>query len=190
VKSGRKPATEALLAWRGGSGESLDELVSLVYDELCRLAIRAMSDERSDHTYSAAGLVHEAFIRLVDSTVSWQDRAHFFAVAARVMRYVLVERLRLREETAAPVSSTIDPDEPLYVAPERLPAVANLDQALGSIASEEPRASQVLELHYFGGLTPDEIAEALDISLVTVHRDLRMAKARLRENLRQGDVEA
>jgi RNA polymerase sigma factor (TIGR02999 family) len=181
----RKPVTALLLAWRAGDQTALDRLMSLVHDELHRLAQRCMRGERPDHTLQATALVNEAYLRLADADVDWKDRAHFFAVAATAMRRILVDyaRGRGRKKRAGVMISL---DESVLIAPDREAELLAIDDALTQLAGHDERAARVVELHYFGGLTYDEIAEALGISAATVDRDLRFAKAWLYRELKDG----
>src|SRR5829696_6097476 len=146
--------TKILLEWRGGNEEALNRLMPMVYDELRRLAGRYMRSERSGHTLQATALVNEAYIRLVDMKVSWQDRAHFFAVAARLMRRLLVDHARAhhrakREGDAAKVSL----DDVVEVSSSRSSNVIAIDEALTRLAQFDSRKSEILELRFFGGLS-------------------------------------
>jgi RNA polymerase sigma factor (TIGR02999 family) len=181
----RKPVTALLLAWRAGDQTALDRLMSLVHDELHRLAQRCMRGERPDHTLQATALVNEAYLRLADADVDWKDRAHFFAVAATAMRRILVDyaRSRGRKKRAGVMISL---EESVLIAPDREAELLAIDDALTRLAGHDERAAQVVELHYFGGLTYDEIAEARGISAATVDRDLRFAKAWLYRELKDG----
>jgi RNA polymerase sigma factor (TIGR02999 family) len=170
--------TQLLTEWRTGHPQALERLTPLVYDELRRLARGYMRTERGSHTLQATAVVHEAFLRLVQANVDLQDRQHFFALASRLMRRVLVDHAKsrsrakrdggVRDHTAVDlddVSLSIDVD------------VVALDEALEGLLQLEPRLAQVIELHYFGGMTYDEIATAVGTSAATVHRDIRLAKA-------------
>lgn len=182
-----KPVTELLRAWRDGDDRALDRLLPLVQDELHRLAQRCMRSERPDHTLQATALMHEAYLRLVDSDVTWQDRAHFFAVASQVMRRVLVDYARAasrQKRGGGQIRVTLD--EGIVVSPERADDLLALDEALEALGHHDPRKARVVELHYFGGLTYDETAEAIGVSAATVDRDLRMAKAWLYRELTEG----
>ncbi|MGH7471484.1 MAG: sigma-70 family RNA polymerase sigma factor [Longimicrobiales bacterium] len=176
--SAGSPVTALLLDWRRGDQEALDRLIPLVYAELRHIAARQLRNERPDHTLEATALVHEAYGRLVDAEISWQDRAHFFAVAARTMRRVLVDHARAQQRTkrgAGAVRVTLDDKIALDAAdPDDILA---LDRALDALAELDARKAEVVQLHFFGGLTYDHIAEALGISAATVDRDLRMARA-------------
>ena len=179
--------TQMLLEWRGGNEDALERLMPMVYDELRRLAAHYMRTERKSHTLQATALVNEAYIRLVDMKVSWQDRAHFFAVAARLMRRLLVDHARghrraKREGDAVKVTL----GEALEVSSSPASNVLAVDEALTRLAEFDPRKSEILELRYFGGLNNDEVAEALNISRATVQRDLRLAKTWLIRELKRG----
>ena len=176
--------TVLLDAWRSGDSNALEQLTPLVYNELRRLAQRYMRSERAGHTLQATAVVNEAFVKLIDMEVPWQDRAHFFAVAARLMRRILVDHAKAhrRVKRGGPVT-TLSLEEALVVGDEPDQDLVALDEALTRLAAFDERKSNIVELHYFGGLTYDEMAEALGISPATVHRDLRMAKAWLHNEL-------
>ena len=177
--------TELLVAWSGGDDSALQQLMPLVHAELYRLARREMRGERQGHTLQTTALVNEAYLRLVDmSGVTWNDRAHFFAMSARLMRRILVDharaRLYLKRGGGAAVVSF---DEGLTVCPEPGTDLVALDDALQALAAVDARKSQVVELRFFGGLSVDETAAALDVSTGTVLRDWRLAKAWLLRQL-------
>ena len=177
--------TQLLGEWRSGDRQALDKLTPIVYEELRRLARYYMRGERSDHTLQATGLVHEAFSRLAGAEVPWQDRAHFFAVAARLMRRILIDHAKARrsEKRGGGARHTSFDDRQPASAAE--PAdLLDIDEALTRLSAVDARKADALVLHYFGGLTHDEIAQALDISAATVDRDLRLAKAWLKNELR------
>jgi len=183
-----KSVTRLLREWRRGRSAALEELMPLVYDELRRLAKGYLRSERKGHTLQGTALVNEAYVRLVDMDVSWQDRAHFFAVAARLMRRMLVDHARSRgRDKRGGGEGAITLDEPFVAAPERAPELLRLDDAMQRLARLDPRKSQVVELHFFGGMTYEETAEALGISPATVHRELRLAKAWLHHEMAGGD---
>lgn len=176
--------TQLLGAWRSGDEAALEQLTPLVYNELRRLAGRYMQGERPGHTLQATAVVNEAFMRMVDMDVPWQNRAHFFAIAARLMRRILVDHAKAhRREKRGGKFTDLTLDEGLVQAHERDPDMVNLDEAIKKLESVDERKANVIELHYFGGLTYDEIAEALGMSAATVDRDLRMAKAWLQNEL-------
>jgi len=180
----RQAVTRLLGKLRQGDREAFHQLIPLVYEQLRRLAARCLRAERSDHTLRATALVHEAYLRLVDAGGGWGDRLHFYAVAARVMRHILVDHARAgnREKRGAGAQH-ISLDEALAVGPASGPGLSELDDAMKRLATHDARKSQVVELLYFGGLTYDEIAEVLNISPATVHRELKMAKAWLQRDL-------
>jgi RNA polymerase sigma factor (TIGR02999 family) len=170
--------TELLLAWGSGDAEAFDRLVPLVHHELHRLARHYMARERPDHTLQTSALLNEAYLRLIEvKQVQWQNRAHFFAIAARMMRRILVDFARARDnEKRGGAVVKIALDEALVVSPEPEQDLVALDDALGALETIHPRKSRVVELRFFGGLTVDETAEALQISPDTVKRDWRFAK--------------
>lgn len=176
--------TRLLASWRAGDPASMERLMALVYAELQRLARRAMRGERADHTLQTTALVHEAFIALVDARVDWVDRAHFFAIAARQMRRILVNhgesRRAAKRGGVTPHVSLDELDEP--AGPARA-EISELDDVLRRLEAFDRRKAQILELHYFGGLTYAEIAEVMALSASTVDSELRFAKAWLKAQL-------
>ena len=180
----RRTATVLLLAWRGGDRAALDQLLPVVYGELAGLAHRALRSERSDHTLQTRALVHEAYLRLVDADISFQDRAHFMAVAARTMRRILVDHARARRRDKRGGDAVrIDMDKVELPAPGQGLDILDLHEALERLATFDARKSAIVELHFFGGLSYDETAEAVGVSAATVDRELRLAKAWLRVEL-------
>jgi RNA polymerase sigma-70 factor, ECF subfamily len=180
----RQEVTKLLQQWRGGNQEALDQLMPVVYDELRRLAKRCLYAERPGHTLRATALVHEAYLRLLDADISWQDRAHFYAVSARVLRRILVEYARAhRREKRGGGEEAIPLDEAIVVGPQAASTVLDLDEALERLAAVDTRKSELIQLLFFGGLTYEEAAAALDISPATVHRELKLAKAWLHREL-------
>jgi len=170
--------TQLLTEWRSGHPQALERLTPLVYDELRRLARNYMRSERGSHTLQATAVVHEAFLRLIQANVALQDRGHFFALASRLMRRVLVDhaKSRSRIKRNAGARDFIAEDMGETLPPVDFDVIA-LDDALEGLQQMEPRLAQVIELHYFGGLTYDQIAEAVGTSAATVHRDIRLARA-------------
>lgn len=170
--------THLLQAWSAGDGHALEALTPLVYQELHRTAQRYMAQERPDHTLQATALIDEVYLRLVDcDRVSWQDRNHFFAVCARLMRRILTDFARSRhylKRGAGVRPITFDKD--LYVTAEPAADLVALDQALHGLASVDKRKSDVVELRFFGGLSVKETASVLGVSDETVKRDWRLAK--------------
>jgi RNA polymerase sigma factor (TIGR02999 family) len=171
--------TQLLLDARDGGRESLDELVPRVYEELKRLARDRLRRERPDHTLTTTALVHEAYLKLVDvNRVRWQDRAHFLAMASRVMRRVLVEYARRRKAgKRGGGRRRVELDEARLIPDSYAERVLELHEALIRLEDINPRQREILEQRYFGGLTLEETAEALGVSLTTVKRDLRFARA-------------
>jgi RNA polymerase sigma factor (TIGR02999 family) len=180
--------TGLLVRWRGGDREALDALTPLVYDELRRLAKSYLRRERPDHTLDGTALVHEAYMRLVDQrNVEWRNRNHFFALAAELIRRILVDHARARiaaKRGGANVKLSLD--EALAPADEKDLNILALDDALVALAKADPQQSRIVELRYFAGLTIEETADVMEISPATVKRDWTTAKAFLkREMLRK-----
>ena len=171
--------TSLLKAWGGGDPQALDQLTPLVYDELRRLARRYMRRERTGQTLQTTALAHEAYLRLVDAEgVRWQDRAHFFAVAAQMMRRILVDAARARRAAKRHGSGIrVTFHDEIPVAAGRDTELIALDDALSALAAFDPRRARVVELRFFGGLSVEETAEVLKISAQSVLRDWRLAKA-------------
>ena len=171
--------TRLLIDWGNGDRAALDKLTPLVHEELRRMARQYMSRERPGHTLQTTALVNEAYLRLVDQRQAhWQNRAHFFAVAARVMRHILIDHARqhVRAKRGGK-TQRISLDEAAVMSPERASDLLALDEALDELATIDPRRSRVVELRYFGGLNIDETAEVLKVTPTTVSRDWRWAKA-------------
>src|SRR5215813_13523717 len=171
--------TQLLLDWRNGDQTALDRLMPLVYEELRRIAGHYMRNERQGHTLQTSALVNEAYLRLVDhENIAWQNRAHFFGVAAQAMRRILVDYARLRHRAKrAGAAQRVSFDEAMTLAEERAAELITLDDALEELAKVDPRKSRVVELRYFGGLSVEETAEALGVSSMTVMRDWNTARA-------------
>jgi len=180
--------TEWLVAWSGGDDAALQRLMPVVHAELRRLARREMRRERAGHTLQTTALVNEAYLRLVDmSGVSWNDRAHFFAMSARLMRRILVDHARSHlYQKRGGGAKVVSFDEGLTVTSGPRADLVALDDALKSLARFDERKSQVVELRFFGGLSVDETAAALDVSPSTVLRDWRLAKSWLLKELDSG----
>ena len=181
--------TELLQSWRTEkSRDAFDALVDILYQELESLAQRAMRGERSDHTLQTQALLHEAYLRLIDAKVDWSGRAHFLAVAARTMRRVLVDhakaRRRLKRDGGVRVALT-DVLEPEDTAAAPVDMMV-LSDAIDRLAAQDERKAQIVELHFFGGLTCEEAGEALAVSVSTIERELRVARAWLRRDLATG----
>jgi RNA polymerase sigma factor (TIGR02999 family) len=180
-----RAVTELLEEWRSGDDAALEELTPLVYEELRRVARRYMRSERPGHTLQATGLVNEAFIRMAGMDVQWTDRAHFYAVAARLMRRILIDYAKAsRSDKRGGGQRLLTLERADAVPGQSGPAdLLALDCALTQLAAIDGRKSDIVVLHFFGGMTYDEIAEALGISAATVHRDLRLGKAWLLNEL-------
>jgi RNA polymerase sigma factor (TIGR02999 family) len=179
--------TGLLLAWRGGDSTALDRLFPLVYDELRRIAHRQLGLERPDHTLGTTALVHEAYLKLVDQTrAQLADRAHFYAVAARAMRRILVDYARgHRAAKRGAGQPQVSLDEATLVADQRADTLVALDEALTRLTDVDARLSRVVECRFFGGLTEEETAEALGVTARTVRRDWVKAKGWLSQALRE-----
>src|SRR5256886_8252736 len=184
-----KNVTQLLADWSHGKDSALSELTPLVYEELRRLAHHHMSGQRPDHTLQTTALVNEAYLRLADQTnLNWQSRAHFFAVAARGMRRILVSYARSnRAQKRGGGAARIELDEAAILSPEQSKEIVDLHEALERLGTLDSRKAQVVELKYFGGLNYDEMAEVLKISRVTVRRDWEFAKVWLYTELHNVD---
>ena len=171
--------TDLLTRWSDGDNAALAELTPLVYEELRRLAHRHMGGERANHTLQTTALVNEAYLRLADQTnPRWQNRTHFFAVAARAMRQILVSYARSnRAQKRGGGANRIELDEAAILSPEQSNEIVDVHEALEKLGRLDERKARVVELKYFGGLNYDEMAEVLKISSITVRRDWRFAKA-------------
>jgi RNA polymerase sigma factor (TIGR02999 family) len=172
-------ATQLLIDWSGGDRAALAELTPLIYDELHRLAHRYLRRERGGHTLQTTALVNEAYLRLVDQrNLRWQNRAHFFGIAAQIMRRILIDYARRRQYAKRGGGAPHVPlDEVAVLAEERAADLVALDEALDSLASIDPQQSRVVELRFFGGLTVEETAEVLKLSHDMVKREWSTAKA-------------
>lgn len=174
-----RDVTQLLAAWRAGDGAALERLLPAVYDDMRRIARHRLGQERADHTLQATALVNECYLRLLGQhAVSWQDRAHFLAVASRSMRRILVDHARRkRAAKRGGPEVTLALDEALDAAESRSLDLVALDDALEALAGLAPRQAQIIELRFFAGLTVAETAEVLDISPATVKLDFQMARA-------------
>jgi len=178
--------TERLIAWNSGDTAALDDVIRAVYQELRRMADRYLRLERPGHTLQPTALVHEAYLRLIDQTqVNWQNRAHFFGVAAQMMRRILVDhaRTKQRDKRGGPAIK-LSLDEVANLSKGRPVDLVALDEALKSLTEIDQRKGRVVEMRYFGGLSVDETAEALEVSPQTVMRDWKLAKAWLYQEIR------
>lgn len=176
--------TQLLGQWSGGNGQALDELMPLVYDELRRLAYRQMASERGDHTLQATALVNEAYLKLKGQRAQWQNREQFFAVAAHMMRRILVDyaRRNVRAKRGGGAQQ-VTLDDAMIVSADKSDELLAVDDALQRLEQIDKRRSQVAVMRFFAGLSVEEIAQALSISAETVTRDWRTARAWLRNEL-------
>jgi len=181
----QKSITQLLVAWGDGDQAALDQLVPLVYGELRRLARSYLRGERQGHTLQTTALVNEAYLRLVEQKhVRWQNRAHFLAICAQLMRRILVDYARRRQyQKRGGGALQVTLAEAESAAFERAPDLVVLDEALRSLAEIDPRRAQVVELRFFGGLSIEETAEVLKVSPTTVERDWTIAKAWLHKTM-------
>lgn len=180
----RAQVTRLLHAWREGDPRALENLTPLVYQELRRLAGHQIRGERAGHVLQTTALVHEAFLRLVDLELGFNDRVHFFAMASRLMRRVLVDLARERRAAKRGGDAVVlELDEARHAGSAPRSDVLDLDRAIDELAERDPRKARAVELKFFAGLTLAEIAEVLEISHATVERDLKMAKAWLTRRL-------
>jgi RNA polymerase sigma-70 factor (ECF subfamily) len=177
--------TQLLNAWSDGDRSALDRLLPLVEGELHRLAGRYMSRERQDHTLQTTALVNEAYLKLIDQKVEWQNRAHFFGIAAQIMRRILIDHARKHLGPKHGGGNTISLDEVAVINDERASELVALDEALTTLGKVDERKSRVVELRYFGGLSVEETAAVLGVSVETISREWQRAKAFLRRELSQ-----
>ena len=177
--------TEMLRDWRNGDQEALERLIPVVYDELHRQAANYLRRELPGHTLQTTALIHEAYLRLMNQeNIEWQDRAHFYAIAARLMRQILIDHARKRRATKRGGSDIKVPlGEAMVISPERGVDLVALDEALTRLATIDPQQSRIVELRYFSGLSVEETAEVLAVSSRTVKRDWNVAKAWLRQQI-------
>ena len=170
--------TQLLINWRNGDKAALDQLTPLVYEELRRLARGFMRKERSNHTLQTSALINEAYLKLADQDeTNWQNRAHFFAVAAQIMRHILVDHARSYSYAKRGAGAhRVSLDDAKVFSEERAGELVALDEALTDLATIDPRKSRIVELRFFGGLNIEETAEVLELSPTTVQREWRAAK--------------
>ena len=180
--------TGLLNRWQGGDAAALDRLIELVHHELHRVAHRLMRGERADHTLQTSALIDEAYLRLIDQRrANFNNRSHFFALSAQIMRRILVDYARARAYAKRGGAAVhISLDDVVVMAPEPSPDLVALDEALSLLAKADERKARVVELRYFAGLTVEEIAEVLEIAPVTVMRDWQYARAWLRRTMEHG----
>lgn len=178
--------TVLLHAWRAGQQNAYSQLISIVYPRLLTLASRCMGGTQGNETMNATSLVHEAYLKILGTDVPWQDRVHFFAVSARVMRQILIDHARSHRRAKRGGSAVkISLEDAAVVSPAPESRLLDLDEALKNLAAIDNRKAELVELLYFGGLSQTEAAEVLQISEATVQRDLKMAKAWLYRALNQ-----
>jgi RNA polymerase sigma factor (TIGR02999 family) len=179
--------SQLLRAWSDGDRRALDTLTAIVYDELRRLARRYLKGERAGHSLQTTALVNEAYVRLVDyKRMHWQNRAHFFAVSAQLMRRILVEHARRHNLKRGGGVQHVSLDEVAVIGSNRASDLVALDEAIGALAQIDPRKAQIVELRFFGGLSVPETAEVLRVSSITVMRDWSTAKAWLYREMTSG----
>ena len=184
-----KEVTRLLVAWSNGDRAALDDLIPLVYDELRRLASRYMRRESQGHTLQTSALINEAYLRLVDQKkVQWQNRAHFFGVAARLMRHILVDHARSRSRIKRGAGmQMVSLAEQAAISSDVAEVIA-LDDALKNLAEMDSRKARIVEMKFFGGLTNEEVAEVLKVTSRTVEREWRKAKAWLHREISKGQT--
>jgi RNA polymerase sigma factor (TIGR02999 family) len=177
--------TAMLRSWKSGDTAALQDLIPVVYAELRRLADSYLRRERPDHTLQATALIHEAYMRLaVQRGVAWQSRSHFFGVAAHLMRLILTDHARAHHAVKrGGGGEKVEFDESTIASADHLENLLALEEALANLASFDERRCRILEMRFFGGMTPEETAEALGVSEPTIRRELRLAKAWLRQQL-------
>ena len=175
--------TQLLAAWSDGDRSALNKLLPLVEGELHRLAHRYMGHERQDHTLQTTALVNEAYLKLIDQRVDWQSRAHFFGIAAQIMRRILIDHARKHLGPKHGGGKTISLEEVAVVSDERASELVALDEALTTLAKVDERKSRLVELRYFGGLTIEETAAVLGVSDETIRREWIRARAFLHREL-------
>jgi RNA polymerase sigma factor (TIGR02999 family) len=184
-----KEVTRLLVDWGNGDQAALDELIPLVYDELRRLAGRYMRRESQGHTLQTSALVNEAYLRLIDQrSVQWQNRAHFFGVAAQLMRRILVDHARSRSRAKRGGRAQMVSLAEQAVMSEEVAEVIALNAALNDLEEFDPRKSRIVEMKFFGGLTNEEVAEVLKVTSRTVEREWRKAKAWLNRAISKGET--
>lgn len=189
-RSPRGDVTRLLLAWRDGDPSAADRLVPLVYEELHAIAGRYLRKEGDAGTLQTTALIHEAYLRLVGADVEWEGRSHFFAIAANTMRRVLVDHARARKrlKRGGPDGVEVTLDEPVVAPGEGSGTdpvdVVAVDRALDELSELDERKARAVELHYFGGLGYEQMAEVMGVSPATVHRDLRFARSWIHDRLR------
>jgi RNA polymerase sigma factor (TIGR02999 family) len=175
------------VAWSNGDRSALNELFPLVSRELHELAHRYMRQERDDHTLQTTALVNEAYLKLIDQRVHWQNRSHFFGIAAQIMRRILIDHARKHLVDKRGGGKTISLDEVAVLTDDRAAELVALDEALKSLCHIDERKGRIVEMRYFAGMTDEEIAVVLEVSTATVTREWRRSKAFLRRELSQSN---
>ena len=190
MASDSENVTQLLLEWSGGNQQALEEMLPLIYDELRHLAHNFLYRERPGHTLQTTALVHEAYLRLVDQRdARWQNRAHFFAIAAQTMRRILIDSARKHiAEKRGGGGEKLSLAEVASIFSEPDVNLLALDEALTALAEIDPQQSRIIELRYFGGLTIEETAEVMKLSPATIKREWAMARAWLHQALTKGDI--
>jgi len=185
MSSAQHDITRLLKEWSDGKEQALDDLLPIIYDELRRLAHIYLRRERSDQTLQTTALVHEAYLKLVDQrSVNWQNRSHFFGIAAQAMRRILIDNARRRTAAKRGPGKEITFDEARLGARKQDQRLITLDEALSELEQIDPQQSRIIELRYFGGMTIEETAEALHLSAATVKREWSIARAWLYRTLK------
>ena len=184
--SSNRSVSQLLAAWSDGDQTALDQLTPLVYDELHRVARRYMRRESPAHTLQTSALVNEAYLRLVDQkNIRWQNRSHFFGIAAKLMRRILVDHARAHARAKrGGEAQKLSLDEKAGMSKEQVVDLVAIDEALSKLAEFDPHKSRIVEMKFFGGLSTDEIAECLNVSSRTIEREWRKAKAWLKRELK------
>lgn len=186
--SAEHDVTELLREWSDGNRQALSELLPIIYNELRHVAHQYLHRERAAHTLETTALVHEAYLKLIDQrSVNWQNRAHFFAIAAQAMRRILIDNARRRTAGKRGKGEKISLEDVAIVSNEREEGLLALDEALRALEQIDPQQSKIIELRYFGGLTIEETSEAMSLSPATVKREWAMARAWLYKALRGND---
>jgi RNA polymerase sigma-70 factor, ECF subfamily len=185
VRKSSKDVTHLLWDWHQGDQAALDRLMPVVYEELRRLGASWLRRERPGHTLQPTALIHEAYLRLIDRDLpQWESRTHFFGIASRLMRQILVQHARRRETAKrGGEQQKVSLDEVLVYAPERASQLVALDEALNGLAAMDERKCRIVEMRYFDGLTTEEIAQEMGMSVATVGREVRIAEAWLNREM-------
>lgn len=187
LRSPSQPVSELLAKWHSGDKEALRALVPLVYKELHRLAHHVLQEERPGHTLQSTALVHEVYLKLIkDGTANFENRAHFFAITAQLMRQILVDYARSRRAAKRDAGYRVTWDDAITWATKRSPDLIALDDALGELGKLDAQQSRIVELRFFGGLSIEETAHVLGVSPATVKREWRSARAWLHREMKRG----